>query len=291
MEETAALLASWQLALHNRAASTRVSYLAELHRYAAWLPEGTGLLEARRGDVEGYLAHLRDAGRSPATIRSRWIALRAFYGWAVQEEEITESPMLHVKVDRPEPPPPQMPDDASMARLFAACGGKAMNDRRDLAAIRLGAATGMRVGELAALEVGDVDLLARVVVIRHGKGDRSRVVRIDPETAAVIDRYLRARSRTRFANVPELWISRFGPLGRKGLMEMLSRRCVQAGIQHLHWHLLRHRYAHTYLARGGQEGDLARLGGWTDPAVMRRYGSALAVERALAAYDDVGGVL
>ena len=42
---------------------------------------------------------------------------------------------------------------------------------------------------------------------------------------------------------------------------------------------------------GGQEGDLARLGGWSDPAVMRRYGSALATERALAAYDELGGVL
>jgi integrase len=72
---------------------------------------------------------------------------------------------------------------------------------------------------------------------------------------------------------------------------MLTRRCEEAGIDHIGWHAFRHRFAHQWLAKGGQEGDLARLGGWSDPGVMRRYGSALATERALDAYDELGGVL
>jgi site-specific recombinase XerD len=289
--ESDALLGSWQLALHDKAASTRALYDDVLRRFAAWLPEGTGLLDARRGDCEGYLAHLRDEGRSPATIRGRWVAMRSFYRWAAEEDEVTENPMRLVKVEKPDPPPPAMPTDDDLAKLLKVCAGKDFYSRRDYAMVRTAAATGMRVGELCALEPGDVDLVSRTIVIRRGKGDRTRVVRIDPETAAALDRYLRARGRHRLAAQPALWLSRFGGFGRKGAMHMLPRRCDQAGIARLHWHLLRHRYAHTYLARGGQEGDLARLGGWTDPTVMRRYGSALATERALAAYDELGGVL
>jgi len=248
-------------------------------------------LDVRRRDVEGYLSHLRDEGRAPATIRSRWIALRSFYAWAAGEDEIDTNPMLGVKVARPDPPPPAMPDDDDLRRLWKVLTGRGFYERRDLAMIRVAAATGVRVGELCALELADVDLAARVIAIRHGKGGKARAARFDQETGAALDRYLRARARHRLANLDTVFLSRFGPFGRKGASAMLTRRCEQAGIPAIHWHQLRHRFAHAWLAKGGQEGDLARLGGWTDPGVMRRYGSALATERALDAYDEVGGVL
>jgi site-specific recombinase XerD len=288
-DDTEALITSWQLALHDRADTTRVLYADVVRRFAATLP--SGLLEATRRDCQAYFAGLRELGRSQATMRSRWIALRNFYGWATAEEEITENPMAGVKVAKPDPPPPTMPDDDDVAKLLKVCAGKEFHQRRDLAMIRLAAATGMRVAELVALKVEDVDLANRLVVIHHGKGDRRRVARIDAETGHALDRYLRTRARHRFAARPELWLSRFGAFKRKGAMAMLPRRCDEAGIPRLHWHLLRHRYAHTFLARGGQEGDLAKLGGWEDATVMRRYGASLAVDRALAAYDEMGGVL
>jgi integrase len=184
-----------------------------------------------------------------------------------------------------------MPDDRDLKRLLKACSGKGIWERRDLAMIRVAAATGIRVGELCALQIADVDLNTRTIVIRHGKGDRARVARMDPETAAAVDRYKRARGRHKLGHLPDLWIWRGGPMGISGAQAMLPRRCEQAGVPKMHWHQLRHRFAHAWLAAGGQEGDLAKLGGWSDPGVMRRYGSALATERALAAYDEMGGVL
>jgi integrase len=71
---------------------------------------------------------------------------------------------------------------------------------------------------------------------------------------------------------------------------MIKRRCAQASVSTT-WHGLRHRFAHEFLARGGQETSLAKLGGWTDPGVLRRYEAARATERALAEYDELGGVL
>ena len=66
---------------------------------------------------------------------------------------------------------------------------------------------------------------------------------------------------------------------------MLSKRCEIAGVDHIHPHQLRHTWADRWLAAGGNEGDLQRLGGWENSDVMRRYGAARAVDRALASYD------
>lgn len=289
MNET--LLTSFELALHDKAASTRALYLDVVRRFAQALPEGVSLLAVRRQDAEGYFAQLRDEGRAPTTIRSRWIALRNFYGWLAEEEEIAENPMARVKVAKPEPGSTPMPEPEALTKLFKSLAGKGFLERRDLAMIRLAAATGLRVGELCALKVVDVDLRNRIATVHHGKGDKYRLVAFDGGTGAVLDRYLRARSRERLAHLPALWLSRFGAFGVKGTQAMLARRCVDAAIPHVHWHQLRHLFAHQFLARGGQEGDLARLGGWSDPGVMRRYGNVAATDRALANYRDMGGVL
>ena len=68
---------------------------------------------------------------------------------------------------------------------------------------------------------------------------------------------------------------------------MLERRAQAAGIGHIHAHQLRHTFADRFLSAGGNEGDLQRLGGWESSEIMRRYGAARAVDRALNAYDGL----
>jgi site-specific recombinase XerD len=285
-DDTEALITSWSLALHDKATSTRRLYAEVLRGFSKFLGDRSVLTTTRR-DCQTFFAEQRDRGLAQATMRSRWIALRSFFAWAADEDEMAGNPMLGVKVERAEPPPPNMPEDTDLKLLLKACAGRGIWERRDLAMIRLGCATGARVSEICDLELRDIDLFNRVIIIRHGKGDRNRAARFDAETGAALDRYLRTRARHRLASLPQVFLTRFGPIGRKGASAMLTRRCEQAGIPHVHWHQFRHRFAHQWLAQGGQEGDLAKLGGWSDPGVMRRYGSALATERALAAYDDL----
>lgn len=289
-DETTALLTSWGLSLHDKAESTRKLYREVLVGFARTLKEG-GLLDVTRRDVQTYLAGLKARGLAQTTIRSRWIALRSFYGWAAGEGEIDPSPMEGVRVERANPPPIAMPDEHDLRLLLKACSGRGLWERRDLAMIRTAAATGARIGEVCALGLADIDLAQRLVVIRHGKGDKARVTRVDHETGAALDRYLRIRARHRLAHLPALFFTRFGPISRKGADAMLKRRCAEAGIPPMRWHSLRHRYADEWLRRGGGEGSLASLGGWTDAATMRRYGAARAADRALAEYDSLGGVL
>ncbi len=286
-----ALIRSWVLHLGAVAKSkTTIKLYDEVATgFAHWLENRghPGLLDVTRQDASAWLADMRDRGLAPNTVRNRWVVLRSLYGWLVDEEEIDRSPLERLTVPKPETPPPAVLSTDELARLFKVCAGRDFKARRDYAILRLMAGTGLRIAEVAAVDGGDIDLPNRLLVVRHGKGDRVRVVRMDAESAAALDRYQRVRARHRLAHLKPFWIGHRGPFGTKGIRVMINRRADQAGIGHVTPHQLRHSWAHLFLSRGGNEGDLQVLGGWDGPTVMRRYGSALAADRALAAADDV----
>lgn len=248
---------------------------------------GRPLTEATRADVEEWLASMRDAGLAPATLRHRLACLRAFFKWAVDEEEVDRSPCPKLG-PAVEGKAPRVLADDEVAKLLAACAGNGFKDRRDRAIVSVLASTGMRRGELVGIELDDVDLDRRLVSI-CGKGRRFRVVRLSPEAARDLDRYLRVRGRHAHAASTRLWLSQRGALTARSVEDLLRSRARRAGIDHVHAHMLRHRFAHRFLMNGGQEGDLQVLGGWSSTRVMSLYGRTLKVDRALAAYDAVMG--
>lgn len=280
------LLASWQLSLHAKSPGTVALYLDVAQRFAGSLDDGD-LLTATPADAQRWFTDMRARGLAQATLRSRWIALRNLYGWLHAEQEIVDNPLARVKVPKANDPAPDVLTDDEVRKLLKACEGTGFLERRDMALIRFLLATGVRITECCSLKVADVELRDRIALIRQGKGDRQRLVRFDTATAAALDRYLRVRGRHAKAKLPGLWISHMGQLTRKGAPTILDRRARQAGIGHVHPHQFRHSWADRWLRAGGNEGDLQRLGGWESPEIMRRYGEARAVDRALAAYDSV----
>lgn len=117
---------------------------------------------------------------------------------------------------------------------------------RDTAIIRLLLATGGRRGEVAGLAVTDVDLDSDQVRFL-GKGRRERTVVLSPKTAQALERYVRVRTRDRFAASPALWLTvdGRGPMTPNGLAQMLRRRGREAGIGDIHPHQFRHTAAHA----------------------------------------------
>jgi integrase/recombinase XerD len=177
----------------------------------------------------------------------------------------------------------------------APCGGEqSFEDRRDAAVLAVFLATGIRVAELAAIRYcpgdpgrSDVDLEAREIRVR-GKGGRERTVRIGHEAARRLDRYLRARARHELAYTPELWLGAGGrgPLDRSGIYQLVVRRGRECGVR-LYPHRFWRHLAHTWLDRGGAEGDLMELSGWVSPQMLTRYGASARGARARRSYDRV----
>lgn len=283
----------WTVHLEADGKSTRTidlyrSVLAMFRRYS----DDMDLEDVTHDDLEGWFAEQHRSGLSQSTRRSRWIALRNFYGWLVDVDRVAENPMAKLKVAKAEPPPVEVIDDATLKRFLGTCDPKTLKGARDIAIIRLMAGSGLRLGEVARLRVDDISIADRVLRIL-GKGGRERVVRFDKVTASALTRYLLKRDDHRDADKSDaLWLGHLGPLTGAGIQHIFDQKSEQIGTN-VYPHMLRHRFAHTFLANGGNEGDLQALGGWQSREVMGRYGASLRTERALDAYDNVdplGGV-
>ncbi len=88
----------------------------------------------------------------PATASVRYRALQTFFRWAVAEGELEASPMATMRPPHVPETPPNVYTDDEIHRLLAACEGRAFEDRRDTAIVRLFLDTGMRLAEAAGLQ-------------------------------------------------------------------------------------------------------------------------------------------
>jgi site-specific recombinase XerD len=122
----------------------------------------------------------------------------------------------------------------------------------------------------------------------RGKGGKDRIVKIGHQAARSLDRYLRARARHAQAWRPQLWlgVNNREPLTAAGIYQMITRRGRQAGVAAFP-HRFRHHFSHTWLDRGGPEGDLMELNGWSSPQMLHRYGASARSARARRTYDRI----
>jgi site-specific recombinase XerD len=93
-----------------------------------------------------------------------------------------------------------------------------------------------------------------------GKGRRPRALPIGRKTAQALDRYLRAREGHRLAHLPHLWVGGNGPMTPSGIYQVVHDRA--AGLLAMHPHQLRHAFATSWLAEGGNKNELMLVAGW-----------------------------
>lgn len=216
---------------------------------------------------------------------NQYRALQQFFRWWSAEEGLS-NPMAGMK-------PPKIGDkvvpvfaEQELDKLL----WSARSSRRDYAIIMLFKDTGVRLAELAGLDLDDVDLRQREALVT-GKGDKQRTVKFGHETARSIDRYLRQeRAGHKLAARPEMWLGTRNrdPLTAWGIYQVIKRRGKKADVE-VYPHRFRHDFSHRWLEAGGAEGDLMELNGWTSAQMLRRYGRSAASSRARRSYDRVMG--
>jgi site-specific recombinase XerD len=236
-------------------------------------------------DVQRWTVWLL-AEYSQASAYIEYRALRQFFRWWSAEEELPD-PMASLRGPKVTDKPVPFFTSVELSALEKACRGNTFAQRRDAAIIAVFRASGIRLSELAGIRCGDLDLETREIKVL-GKGRKERTIKIDYEAARRVDRYLRVRAKHEQASRSWLWLGAGdrGPVSAAGIYEMVKLRGKQAGV-HVYPHRFRHHFSHTWLDRGGPEGDLMELNGWVSPQMLTRYGASARAARARRTYDRI----
>jgi len=244
-----------------RSAHTVRAYLSDVGSLLAHAvsENAEDLADLELGTLRRWLGAQSESGMSRATLARRAATARAFTAWAVREELITADPALRLKAPKREKSLPGVLQQGQVQRLVAEAESAAAEGEpmalRNRAMLELLYATGVRVGELAGLDVDDLDPDRRTLRVL-GKGNKERTVPYGLPAALAVDDWLR-RGR------PALAAAGSGPalfLGARG--KRVDQRQVRSVVKGLldglgdtsatGPHALRHSAA-THLLDGGAD--------------------------------------
>jgi site-specific recombinase XerD len=157
-------------------------------------------------------------------------------------------------------------------KLLRVCSSRAPTGIRNRAMIAVAWRSGLRISEVLALRVKDLDLEAGTLVVQHGKGDKRRVVGLDAGTSALIDRWLTIRAKRRIVAGPVFCTLKGQPIDQSYIRHLLPRLGRKAGIEkRVHAHGLRHAYAVELEREGATITTIRDLLGHSSAAVTDRY--------------------
>ena len=152
--DLAQLLPSWQLRLRSehKAAATVKIYGDGVTAFLRWCQSSGVPASLDRDTVTAFTAALLEAGAEPATARSRQLSLKRFAAWLTAEGELDSDPLMGMKPPKLDTKVTDALTGDELKALIKACAGKGLRERRDEAIVRLMAETGVRAGEIVAMQ-------------------------------------------------------------------------------------------------------------------------------------------
>ncbi len=255
--------------------NTVASYMRDIRQFSAWLHEEDALevSEAKQVHISEYLTHLREDGRSGATLSRNLASLRNFYSYLVSAGFLEQTPVVDVNVDRGEKKLPNILTSREIELLLSQPACVDAKGFRDKAMLEVMYATGIRVSELIALDADDVNL--ELGVIKCTSGKKSRVIPLYPAALKAVSTYLREIRGTMIADASEkaLFVNVSGVrMSRQGFWKILKHYQATAHIEKdLTPHTLRHSFAVHLLENGADLGSLQELMGHSDISSTQVY--------------------
>jgi len=273
----------------NLSEHTRRAYLGDVRDLAAALGGDADPARVGPDDVRAFLARLHGT-RQPATRGRKLAALRAFFSYLLREGKCRLDPTAGIPGPRAASrlPNPLPVDDCvglcdTTAREAVVKGGA--RELRDRALLELLYGAGLRVGEVAALDVRDLDLQRGDVRVL-GKGGKERIVPLPALARAALAAWLEPRRGPGSLGQPLFTALRSGRrLGARDIRRVLAARARRAGVAgRVHPHRLRHSYATHLLDMGADLREIQELLGHASLSTTQRY-TAVSAERLLTVYD------
>ncbi len=207
--------------------------------------------------VRAYLALLNEKSYAKATIARKLATLRSFYKFLVKRGRISSNPVELVRTPKQEKRLPKFLEYEEVKRLLETPPTDNWLGARDRAMLETLYSTGIRVSELVALNMDDVDFLGEVIHVR-GKGKKERITPIGASALQVIQHYMEFRNRRAQNNENfdsrVLFVNKHGGrLSTRSVRRKMDKYIKMAGLDpSISPHTLRHSFA-THMLNNGAD--------------------------------------
>jgi site-specific recombinase XerD len=265
------------------------AYRRDLAGFAEWAERGGvhGPEAVDRTLLRRYVAHLSTRRYAKRSIARKVSTLRRYFRWATRRGLVGTDPSSSLSAPRGDGRLPRVLKQDELTALLdepsAAAGDDPRRRARDDAVLELLYGSGVRVGELCALSVGDIDL-ARGRAVVWGKGSKQRTVPLSEPSVHALRQWIgpqRDASLDGRSSTDALFVNQRGrALTPRDVRRILDRRAPSP----THPHALRHTFA-THLLDGGADlRAVQELLGHADLATTQRY-THVSRERLRSVYD------
>lgn len=238
---------------------------------------GKPFTEMTAYDIRFFLACEKDRGVSSRTAENIRSNISAFFQWMTREDIIPKNPCANIKPIKYTDFVRKPFSDVEIDSLRWAC-----KTAKERALVELLLSTGMRVSEVASMDVGDVDARTLSVHVRHGKGGKERVTYITSVAMRHLETYMHTRkdkSSAMFCN------AKGGRLAAGGMRFILNGIAARANVENVHPHRFRRTFATGLAARGMDVQNVQRLLGHSNINTTMQY-VYMDDDKTMAAYKQ-----
>ena len=235
------------------------------------------------GDIRQFVGQLHSEGKQGKSIQRNLSAIRSFYSFLSRQGLTHHNPANGIQAPKQ---PKRLPKtlDADQVHLYLTIQGNTPLDLRDQAMAELFYSSGLRLSELAELDIEDVDQEGRLVTVT-GKGQKTRTLPVGKEAMHAINAWLAVRPE--IAGEKALFTSTRGArISVRNIQVRLRKRGRETNMhQDIHPHMLRHSFASHLLESSGDLRAVQELLGHSSISTTQIY-THLDFQHLAKVYDD-----
>jgi integrase/recombinase XerC len=235
--------------------------------------------------VRTFAAREHRDGLGPRSVQRRLSALRSFFNFLIREKAIDANPAADIRAPKAAKRLPKTLDVDQVASLLERKPVGALG-KRDLAILELLYSSGLRLAELAGLDVTDLDLADRTVRVL-GKGAKTRILPVGKQAASALRAWLSERQSLVRNGSGALFVGRNGRrLGPRAIQRRLAQWAARSDLGvPVHPHLLRHSFATHLLESSRDLRGVQELLGHADISTTQVY-THLDFQHLARIYDE-----
>lgn len=245
----------------SKSKNTVLAYVTDITLYNKFLKlQKIEVLESDKECISEYIKYLISQGKSERSVNRIIISIRNFYGFLKKKSMISEVPEITYKTSNLSKRIPEILTVDEIDRIINIVDKDSLKGVRDKALLEIMYATGMKVSELTALKIQDVNTEMSFVACKDNKRT-DRLIPIGNSAIRALHEYLHERDRLGYLTSPYLFINLNGnKLTRQGVWRIVKSYCERAGIsKSVNLNTFRHSFAVHLLENGANVRAVQKL--------------------------------